>query len=126
MATPEASRTKMATDQKCGLRRGAWTGGAGVWPGGMRGGATAGPVGDLRKRFSSWLSSVDNRPSLLAHPFGDRVIAFSSEVGTGSRKENASKQESRASVLNRSSSPKLYTNLWPRIWRRCLRHRELF
>ena len=29
-----------------------------------------------------------------------RVRAFSSEVGTGSREENASKQESRASVLD--------------------------
>src|SRR6266487_2336875 len=36
----------------------------------MRGGATAGPVGDLRKRFSPlWLSSVDNRSSLQADPF---------------------------------------------------------
>src|SRR5882672_6695601 len=32
----------------------------------------------------------------------DAVIAFSSEVDTGSREENASKQESRASVLIRS------------------------
>ncbi|HEY6604506.1 MAG TPA: hypothetical protein VI009_22125, partial [Xanthobacteraceae bacterium] len=32
----------------------------------------------------------------------DAVIAFSSEVDTGSREENASKQESRASVLIQS------------------------
>src|SRR5262245_45975931 len=37
----------------------------------MRGGTTAGPVGDLRKRFSpSLLSSVGNRSSLQAVPFG--------------------------------------------------------
>jgi hypothetical protein len=32
----------------------------------------------------------------------EEPIAFSSEVGTGSREENASKQESRASVLIQS------------------------
>jgi hypothetical protein len=36
----------------------------------------------------------------------ERVRAFSSEVDTGSREENASKQESRASVLI-LSEPKL-------------------
>jgi hypothetical protein len=43
---------KIATDQKCRLWRGAGGGGAGGWPAGMRGATTAGPVGDLRKRFS--------------------------------------------------------------------------
>ena len=68
----------MATDQKCRLRRGGCTGGGGGgWPAGMRGGATAGPVGDLRKRFSPpWLSSVDNRSSLQADPFEDRPEAL--------------------------------------------------
>jgi hypothetical protein len=68
----------------------------------MRGGVTAGPVGDLRKRFSPWLSSVDNWSSLQAVSARGRVIAFSSEVGTGSREENAPKQGSRASVLIQS------------------------
>ena len=62
---------KMAIDQKCRLWRGVGGGGVGAWPAGMRDGATAGPVGDLRKRFSSpWLSSVDNRSSWQVDPFG--------------------------------------------------------
>src|SRR6476646_8683267 len=64
MPTPETSRMKTASDQKCRLRRGGCGGGGDVWLVGMRGAATAGPVGDLRKRFSSWLFSVDNRSSL--------------------------------------------------------------
>src|SRR4029079_18206717 len=67
----------------------------------------------LRAGFAeraSW-PRADPRPDLQArrHAGGLRgagrlgapaqVIAFSSEVGTGSREENASKQESRASAL---------------------------
>jgi hypothetical protein len=37
----------------------------------------------------------------------DAVITFSSEVDTGSREENASKQESGASVLVQSEPKKL-------------------
>src|SRR5207244_11552214 len=48
--------------------------GGGAGPAGPRGGATAGPVGDLRKRFPSpWLLSVDNRSSLQADPLWDRA-----------------------------------------------------
>src|SRR6478735_7704104 len=90
MQMPETSRMKIATDQKCRLWRGVGGGGAGGWPAGARGDATAGPVGDLRKRFSSlWLPSVDNRSSLQADPFEGRA------------------------------GRKHYTHLWPRIRRRC-------
>ena len=55
----------MAIDQKWRRRRGGCVGGGDAcYPAGMRGAATAGPVGGLRKRFSSWLFSVDNRSSL--------------------------------------------------------------
>ena len=74
---------KMAIDQKCRLRRGGCAGGAGAGPGGMRGAATAGPVGDLRKRFSSWLSSVDNRSSLQADPAWDLAGSIIRICGRG-------------------------------------------
>ena len=48
MPTPEAIRTKMAIDQKLDLKRAALTGAAAGTAAGMRGAATAGPVGDLR------------------------------------------------------------------------------
>jgi hypothetical protein len=47
-----------------------------------------------------------------------RIRAFSSEVDTGSREENASKQESRASVLIQSEPKKLQVRTFsrPAIW----------
>jgi len=49
MPTPDASRTKIAIDQKLGLKRGALAGDAGGKAAESAAGITAGPVGDLRK-----------------------------------------------------------------------------
>ena len=48
MPTPEATKTKTAIDQNLGLKSGGLTAVAEGIASGMRGGGTAGPVGDLR------------------------------------------------------------------------------
>jgi 2,4-dienoyl-CoA reductase-like NADH-dependent reductase (Old Yellow Enzyme family) len=48
------------------------------------------------------LRSVTAKNRILLSPMCQYSAAFSSEVDTGSREENASKQESRASVLIQS------------------------
>jgi hypothetical protein len=48
----------------------------------------------------------------------ESATAFSSEVDTGSREENASKQQIRASVLIQSEPKRLYTSR--RTLQRCL------
>jgi len=48
----------MTTDKKRRLLPAEWGGGVGGCSAGLRGGATQGPVGDLRKP-SSWRSSTD-------------------------------------------------------------------
>src|SRR6201998_1914577 len=55
-------------------------------------------------------SGIGNRFLPFAAPAVSLPEAFSSEVDTGSREENASKQESRASILIQSEQKMLWTS----------------
>jgi hypothetical protein len=61
---------------------------------------------DLSQRAKTLNAGQDRRNARSSHRKGfrpaARSIAFSSEVDAGSREENASKQDSRASVLIQS------------------------
>ena len=96
MPMPDASRTKIAIDQRLGRKRGALAGdliwAAGGVAAGMRGAVTAGPVGDLRKPTHLVLMFVCGQSILVASQWDPNLSGH-------------------------------YTTLWPRMWRRCQRHR---